>query len=119
MFLPVRNLVTNLPIQTPTNCEPCDGVSLRLNQRRVMLHPLRHRVRRCDEIVEVICVEVPHQATEDILQFLVPFAGSFVQHVYVLDCPKPLSFIIYASNASQRNSLYWVTLDFHRARWRP
>jgi hypothetical protein len=81
MLLVVRNLMTNLPVQTSINCEPCDCIPLLLNQRRVILHPFRHGVRRCDEIVEVIDVEIPHHTAKQSLQFLVPFARSLVQHL--------------------------------------
>src|SRR5271157_322786 len=81
VLLAIRNLVANLPINALIDREPREVVALLLNQGGVLLHPRWHRIRRSDEVVEVIDVEIPHQTAIDPFQFVVTFARVLVQHV--------------------------------------
>lgn len=85
MFLRVCYLIANLPVHALRNHKPLKVVLLLRSQCVVLPDPFTQRIAGQDVVVEIITIEIPHQAREDLFQLLVSFLGRPMQHVHVPD----------------------------------
>lgn len=83
VLLAIGNLMADLPVHANGHGESFKGSPLFPRYRRIALNPIVQGIGGLYEIVEIVPIEIPHQATEDPFHFFVALLCGCMQHTLV------------------------------------